>query len=126
MWGLNSRTSRLGAGGRNERLATIGLTRLRIRGPVEHGVLEVAGELDFTCAEEVLDVAQKTDHRIAAMDLSQLEFVDSRGIRALQTMQSRFAERNNGAAPDLVGVRPEIRRTFEVVDQATRGRVPVA
>jgi hypothetical protein len=25
-----------------------------------------------------------------------------------------------------VGIRPEIRRTFEVVDQATRGRVPVA
>jgi anti-anti-sigma regulatory factor len=93
-----------------------------LRGPVEHAVLELSGELDFTYAADVGRVIAEHPHRIVTVDLSGLEFVDVPGARAIAALVQDLTERN-GEAPDLHGVAPAVERALAMVDPASR---PVA
>jgi len=84
---------------------------------MEHALLEVAGELDFTHAEMVVAAAGALPHRIVAFDLRELEFLDIAGARALGRLSREIAERT-GAAPRVTGAAPAVERAFELAGLA--------
>lgn len=125
MWGVSSRGARLGANRRQGRFFRIGLVRAAVRGPVEHAVVELEGELDFTCSDALFETICAQPHRIVSIDLSSLEFVDGDGARMLMALASELGHRQ-GERPTLVGARRPVRRTFGLVDShlATSGPLP--
>jgi len=91
----------------------VGLTRLTIRGPVEHAVIELSGELDFSNAQDVVATAVSQPHRFASVDVSGLEFIDSAGCRALKAIIRANAV--DGDVPQLVGTSLAVQRTLSLV-----------
>src|SRR4051812_40052663 len=83
MWGITGRGARLGDRRRTARTMQAGLARISVRGPLEHAVLEVAGELDFSNVEQLVALVDALPHRIASIDLASLEFIDGAGARTI-------------------------------------------
>jgi anti-anti-sigma factor len=66
-----------------------------------------AGHLDMGTVPALMEQVQSAGAvRRVVLDLSQLEFVDSTGVRGLLTLKQRFA--NQGRELQIEGVRPEI------------------
>lgn len=101
----------------------VGLTRLTVRGPVEHAVIELSGELDFSDAEDVMAAVAALPHTVAAVDVSGLEFIDSGGCRALHAILRTGAA--GGLRPRLVGTSPAVQRTLSLVGARERETVVV-
>jgi anti-anti-sigma factor len=114
MWGITGRGARLGDGRRTGRTLQAGTTRIAVRGPVEHAVLELSGELDFAHARDVTDVVAELPHRIVSIDLAGLEFLDGAGARAIEFLRDERA-RLHGERPALIGVTRPIERTLCLV-----------
>lgn len=116
MWGLSSRGFGLGDRRRVGRVFELGLMRVVVRGPVEHTIVELAGELDFTCASELRRRVGEMPHHIAAIDLSQLDFIDGEGVVAVQALvRDRSSADSN--PPLLTGMKSAVARTFALVAQ---------
>ncbi len=112
-WGITGRSSRDGE--RGNRVVHAGTATARLRGSLEQAVLELEGELDFTCAEQIIEQVSMIEHRVTVIDLGLLEFLDSAGVHAIRSIQQAAADRGVDI-PILVGVKPEVRRTIEVVE----------
>lgn len=96
-----------------------GLARVSVRGPVEHAVLEIGGELDFGDVDRLVALVGEVPHRIASIDLAALEFVDGAGARAIEQLRSdRVAL--HGERPAVIGATPPVERTLRFV--RSRGR----
>ena len=114
MWGITGRGARLGDGRRSGRELLGGLTRIAVRGPLEHAVLDIAGELDFSAATNAVDVVRGVPHRIVSIDLAGLDFVDTAGARAIERIRSERADMH-GERPALIGVSRAVERTLRLV-----------
>ncbi|MCW2924225.1 MAG: hypothetical protein JWM98_1629 [Thermoleophilia bacterium] len=114
MWGITARGARLGEGRRTGRMLHTGLARIAVRGPLEHAVLDIAGELDFSASSRAVEVVQRVPHRIVSIDLAGLEFVDAEGARAIERIRSD-RKRMHGERPALIGVAPAVERTMRLV-----------
>lgn len=117
MWGLSSRAPRLIERKRFVRAVRVGVARVVVRGSVEHATVEIQGELDFTCAEDVMRAVLGLPHSVAAIDLSMLDFIDSAGVRKLRKLIDVLAQRR-GEHIHVHGVSETIRRTFALVPTA--------
>lgn len=116
MWGFSSRGVRLGDVRRQGRCFQVGLVRVTLRGPAEHTVVELSGELDFTCADAVYETVSAQPHRIVSIDLASLEFVDGDGARMLMRLAAEIASRQHGDRPSLTGARRPVERTMGLVE----------
>src|SRR4051812_48052296 len=87
MWGITSRSSRIGERRRAIRSVQIGLARVAVRGPLEHAVLEISGELDFSDVDGVGRFIADVPHRIVSFDLAGLDFVDTAGARLIDAIR---------------------------------------
>lgn len=114
MWGMTGRGARLGDGRRSGRTLQAGTTRIAVRGPVEHAVLDLSGELDFANARDVLDLASELPHRLVSIDLAGLEFLDGAGARAIERLRSDRAELH-GERPAVIGASRSTERTLRFV-----------
>ena len=114
MWGITARGVRLGDGRRTGRLLHAGLARIAVRGPVEHAVLDLSGELDFSAASVAVEVVRGVSHHIVSIDLAGLEFVDTAGARAIEQIRAERTQRH-GDRPALIGVSPAVERTLRLV-----------
>lgn len=117
MWGISNRGARLAEGRRNSRTFVAGLTRIVLRGPVEHTLVELEGELDFTCTDEVMRAIEALPFRIAGIDVSQLDFVDSRGVEMLRDLANDIAVRHGRDRIEITGVPRHLQRTFDLVQR---------
>jgi anti-anti-sigma regulatory factor len=114
MWGITGRGARIGDGRRFGRTLKTGIARIAVRGPVEHAVLDISGELDFSSVEDALDVVAQLPHRIVSFDLAGLDFVDGAGARAIERMrEDRLAL--HGEKPAIIGTTPHVERTLRFV-----------
>jgi anti-anti-sigma regulatory factor len=91
-----------------------GIARIAVRGPVEHAVLDISGELDFSSVEDAIDVVGQLPHHIVSFDLAGLDFVDGAGARAIERMRNDRA-RLHGERPALVGANAAVDRTLRFV-----------
>lgn len=114
MWGFASRGTRLADARRAGRTFDSGLVRATVRGSVEHAVIDIEGELDFTSAEEMAIVVGRLPHRIVMIDVSSLDFIDAAGVRSLRTI-SRSIEERTGNRPSITGMSGAVRRAFDLV-----------
>lgn len=105
----------------------INLGVLRLTSEVQDGVHTVAlsGELDLASApevEEALKRAEATDARAIVLDLSELSFIDSTGIRLVLGAHAR--SQSGGAALTLRRGPAAVQRVFEI--SGLSERVPFA
>lgn len=114
MWGITGRSSRVGGQRRAIRSVQVGLARLAVRGPVEHAVLDLSGELDFSDAERVLELGTALPHRIVSIDLAGLDFVDGAGARAIDRIRDERTIRH-GERPAIIGASRAVERTMRLV-----------
>ena len=92
----------------------VGLARIVVRGPVEHAVLDVAGELDFGDVEAFVAQVAGFPHRIVSLDLAGLEFLDVAGARAIEQVRIDL-EARHGARPAVIGANRAVDRTLALV-----------
>jgi anti-anti-sigma factor len=88
-------------------------------------VLSLAGELDMASADQVLEELDRVQSEGAAelvIDLSELTFMDSTGLRAILTADAR--SRLEGPKLTLVPGPEAVHRVFELTGMA--GRLPFA
>jgi anti-anti-sigma factor len=81
-------------------------------------VLSLRGEMDLAAVErfeQVANAALATGSEHVVADLSELQFLDSTGIRALLRLQARVGDR---ARLELVPGPPAVQRVFELVGLA--------
>lgn len=114
MWGITARGARLGDGRRSGRTLTSGIARIAVRGPVEHAVLDIGGELDFSSVEDALEVVSMLPHRIVSIDLAGLDFVDGAGARCIEQVRVD-RERLHGERPAVIGASEPVARTLRFV-----------
>ncbi len=79
--------------------------------------ISLAGELDLASIEQVDDElldAEASDARCIVLDLSQLEFVDSQGIRLLLTADARSRADSNRLR--LIRPPERVMRVFRIAD----------
>lgn len=114
MWGITGRSSRVGGQRRAIRSVQVGLARLAVRGPVEHAVLELSGELDFSDAERMIELGMALPHRIVSIDLAGLDFVDAAGARAIDRLRDERTIRH-GERPAIIGASRAVERTLRLV-----------
>lgn len=91
-----------------------GTARIAVRGPVEHAVLDIAGELDFSSVDEAVDIVSHLPHRIVSLDLAGLEFIDGAGARAIERIRDSRMQ-SHGERPALIGATPPVDRTLRFV-----------
>lgn len=114
MWGITARGVRLSDSRRSARALHAGLARVTVRGPLEHAVLEIAGELDFADVDTLLEVAASVPHHVVSIDLAGLDFVDGAGARALERLRDD-RERLHGERPAVIGATRTVDRTLRFV-----------
>lgn len=114
MWGITARGTRLGDGRRTGRTLRTGIARIAIRGPVEHAVLDISGELDFSSVEDAIDVVSQLPHHVVSIDLAGLDFVDGAGARAIERIRHDRQELH-GELPAVIGAAPSVERTLRFV-----------
>ncbi len=120
MWGITGRGARLGDGRRTGRTLQVGISRIAVRGPVEHAVLDISGELDFSSVQGVIDLVRDLPHRIASIDLAGLDFVDGAGARGLERLREE-REQLHGERPAVIGASRSIERTLRFVRSRDSG-----
>jgi anti-anti-sigma factor len=106
-------------GDRAARTSKMGSLALRSEREGEAHVIELVGELDLDGAprlEEELKRVEATDVAAIIVDLGQLEFIDSTGIRLLVMASERCDE---GRFSLLRGPK-QVHRVFEITDLADR------
>jgi anti-sigma B factor antagonist len=84
-------------------------------------VIRLAGELDLTSSdalEQELRRVELTDAHVIAVDLRELTFIDSMGVRLLFHAGMRSQQGTNRLA--LVKGRREVQRVFELCDLVRR------
>ncbi|MCW2949348.1 MAG: hypothetical protein JWN41_361 [Thermoleophilia bacterium] len=91
-----------------------GLARIVVRGPLEHAVLEIAGELDFGDVDQFVEQIAVIPHRIVSLDLAELEFLDGAGARAIEQIRHDLARRQ-GERPAIIGATKAVDRTMGLV-----------
>ena len=115
MWGVTSRGVRLDGDRRPGRSIEFGPARVTVRGPVEHAIVELDGELDFAVAADVRDHVRSLPHGVVTFDVSGLDFVDGAGARAVLSMLREVpADRRVSA---IAGAVPHVRRTLALVER---------
>lgn len=114
MWGITGRGARLGDGRRTGRTLHVGIARVTVRGPVEHAVLDIAGELDFSSVQDLVDIVGELPHRIVSLDLTGLEFIDGAGARAIEFIRDE-REQLHGERPAVIGANAAVERTLRFV-----------
>lgn len=92
----------------------VGISRIAVRGPVEHAVLDISGELDFSSVQDTIDLLADLPHRIVSIDLAGLEFVDGAGARAIERIRDAREERH-GERPAVIGASSSVERTLRFV-----------
>ncbi|MCW2926301.1 MAG: hypothetical protein JWM86_269 [Thermoleophilia bacterium] len=122
MWGITGRGARLGDWRRSARTLHAGIARIAVRGPLEHAVLDISGELDFSSSGDAIDVAAQLPHRIVSLDLAGLEFVDVAGARAIERIRED-RQALHGERPALLGACASVERTLRFVRTRDRGIV---
>jgi anti-anti-sigma factor len=78
-------------------------------------LLEVSGELDLATHERVIEAikrAEASDAKTIDLDLTEVTFIDSSGIRAL--VEGTLESRRNGQRLRLVPVQGQVRRVLEM------------
>jgi anti-sigma B factor antagonist len=78
-------------------------------------LLQVSGELDLATNERVVEAikrAEASDAKTIVLDLTEVSFIDSSGIRAL--VQGALESRENGQRLRLVPVQGQVRRVLEM------------
>ncbi len=95
------------------------MARIAVRGPVEHAVLDIAGELDFSNVDDAIDVVSHLAHRIVSIDLAGLEFVDVAGARAIERIRDD-RKHSHGERPAIIGASAPIDRTLRFVRSRER------
>jgi anti-anti-sigma regulatory factor len=91
-----------------------GIAKIAVRGPVEHAVLDISGELDFSSVDDAIEVVGALPHHIVSIDLAGLDFVDGAGARAIERIrQDRRV--NFGEMPAIIGATPAVERTLKFV-----------
>ena len=114
MWGITARGTRLGDGRRTGRTLQTGSMRIAVRGPVEHAVFDISGELDFSSVDDVVDAVSQLPHHIVSIDLAGLDFVDGAGAQAIERI--RHDRRvSHGELPAIIGASPSVERTLRFV-----------
>jgi anti-sigma B factor antagonist len=96
-------------------MSSLNVTSQRIEGR-STAVLKLAGRLDATTVsqlERALTEAQLLGDRVIVIDLSQLNYVSSSGLRVLLTGRSNARKR--GGEVFLCSLRPPVREVFEMV-----------
>src|SRR5689334_8629894 len=93
-----------------------------VRVESRNGVAKVAleGKLDVATAPTLthhLNLAEQEDVRAIALDLRDLTFVDSSGLRVL--LQAKTRAKTNGHQLLILGVGPTPRRRFDVTGTAS-------
>jgi anti-anti-sigma factor len=84
------------------------------------GRLRLVGELDLANAESLLTALQEAAHTgDVLLDVSELQFVDSSGIRAL--LQAHIALKEQGRGLVLLSPTPFVRRIFDTLELAANG-----
>lgn len=117
MWGMTNRAVRLGAS-RARGATKVGLTQLAVRGPVEHSIVELAGEIDFTCIDAVIAEVTGLPNRVMSIDVSLLEFVDVDGVIGLKQLARILGQRDShDESVPIVGMSARIARTFALVER---------
>lgn len=119
MWGITGRSARFGDGRRTTGTLRTGIARIAVRGPIEHAVLDIAGELDFSGVDDALDVVASLPHHIVSIDLAGLEFIDGAGARAIERMRDDRSSLH-GERPAIIGASPVIERTLTFVRSRDR------
>lgn len=119
MWGITGRGARSNGTKRSVRALQAGLARIAVRGPLEHGVLELSGELDFSDADHVLEIAAEFPHRIVSIDLAGLDFVDAAGARVIDAIRDE-CEARHGERPAVIGANRAVERTLRLVRSRTQ------
>jgi anti-anti-sigma regulatory factor len=114
MWGITARGTRLGEGRRTGRTLRTGIARIAVRGPVEHAVLDISGELDFSSVDDAIDVVAQLPHHIVSIDLAGLDFVDGAGARAIERIRQDRRSRHN-ELPAIIGANASVERTLRFV-----------
>lgn len=114
MWGITGRGARLGDGRRTTRMLQVGTTRIAVRGPIEHAVLDLSGELDFANAAAVLELVGDLPHRLVSIDLAGLEFLDGAGARAVERLREGRSVLH-GERPAIIGASRSTERTLRFV-----------
>lgn len=116
MWGMSSRSERLGGDNRRaRRVYDSGLMRATLRGPVERTVLDIEGELDFTSAEELIVAVRAIEQPVKLIELQGLDFVDAAGARALRHA-AELLEAAQQTDISIVGAQPHVERVLQLVD----------
>ncbi|MDX6692238.1 MAG: anti-sigma factor antagonist [Solirubrobacteraceae bacterium] len=95
--------------------------RLHSHGDEERHVIELAGELDAATAarfEQELRRVELTPVRLIVLDLRELTFIDSTGVRLMLQAERRSSQCSNRVV--LIRGRAAVHRTFEICDLATR------
>ena len=119
MWGITGRGARLGDGRKSGRILQTGIVRIAVRGPLEHAVLDISGELDFSSVDDAIDVVAQLPHRIVSIDLAGLEFIDGAGAQVIERIRDARMLLH-GERPAIIGAAAPIERTLMFV----RGRSP--
>lgn len=96
-------------------ISSLNVTSQRVEGQ-SATVLKLAGRLDATTVsqlERALTDAQLSGNRVIVIDLSDLTYVSSSGLRVLLTGRSNARKR--GGEVFLCSLRPPVREVFEMV-----------
>ncbi len=89
-----------------------------------HAVVRLKGELDIATVDDLRDDLRKARHAYGEhviLDLTDLEFMDSKGLSVI--VGCHKAVTANGGSLALVAPRPIVRRTLEITGLS--GRLPV-
>ncbi len=104
---------------RQVRSRSFGRLRCSLRGPAEHTVLDLEGELDFAVDPEFAALVRALPQRIVAIDLSELEFIDAEGVALVTALARELGERAGLDEPAMItGASGPIERTFDLVEGA--------
>jgi anti-anti-sigma factor len=81
---------------------------------VEHAVLDISGELDFSSVDDAFEAVTQLPHHIVSIDLAGLDFVDGAGARAIERIR-RTRHASHGELPAIIGASPSVDRTLRFV-----------
>lgn len=81
--------------------------------------LVLAGELDLASSGNLVEVVSRLcaeDAKQIVLDIAELDFIDSTGLRAILSSRARCAQTGCALAvqPEADSIRPQVRRLFQV------------
>lgn len=93
---------------------------LDIRKKVERSklILELSGEMDLSnhmAFIHVTEITNKSDYDSSIIDMSNLKFIDSTGIRTLIDVSQKLIDNTNGNLK-IINISEDIKEVFELLD----------